>query len=74
MLCQQNIAIIGAVDFYSRINEDQIWTTKRRNRGPASEAYASASGLTNKQKEDILNIFHNKISKQNSWEIFSQKY
>ena len=32
MLCQQNIAIIGADDFYFRINEDQMWTTKRQNR------------------------------------------
>src|SRR6218665_3656306 len=29
MLFQQDIAIIGAVDFYSRINEDQMCPTKR---------------------------------------------
>ena len=32
MLWQQNVAIIGSVNFYSRINEYQVGTTKRRNR------------------------------------------
>ena len=31
MLFQQNIVILGAVDFYSRISEDQDCTTKRVN-------------------------------------------
>jgi len=56
MVRQHDIATIGADDFYSRINEDQIWTTKRRNRGSGSDDYASSSGLACKQKEDTLNI------------------
>jgi len=55
----QDIAISGADDFYSRINEVQVLTTKRRNRGYGSEDHASASGLVCKQKDDISNIFLN---------------
>ena len=56
MLCQQSIAMVGADDLYYRINEDQMWMTKRRNRGYGSEDHASASGLACEQKEDISNI------------------
>ena len=58
MLCQQSTVMVGTDDFYSRINEDQMWTTKRRNRGSGSEDHASASGFACEQ-EDISNIFLN---------------
>jgi len=59
MLCQQSIAIIGADDFYSRINEDQNVNDQVSKPRSGSEDYASSSGLAYKQKEDVLDNFLN---------------
>jgi len=57
MLCQQNIAIKGADDFYSRMNEDQNVNVQVSKPRLWIRGLSSSSELACKQKEDILNIF-----------------
>ena len=57
MLFQQNILIIGVVDFYSRINEDQVCTTKRRNRNGHHNKLAEIDTRTQQSVQTLIIIF-----------------